>query len=749
VVNKKDVLYMKVSELARDLNMSVRHLIGELKRSGISVTGPASELKDAQVKEFKRKRILISKQKNKSEENRHRTDHTQKKVDRESQTKDRMGGYKERNEDKKKITSEREGPVKRDLIKENKIIEEPKGRTKEKEIEEERKSLDLGKRATIKRLVMRRKMKMHSKTSEVSKTQLKKIRAKERKTRKEIVIKNGFLVAELAKLFKVDVDKILEILKDMGIEQSNYATYLEPEVIANIGNRLEFEVILDEGIGVPRPPIVAMLGHVDHGKTTLLDAIRKTDVASREYGGITQHIGASLVEVKGSQIVFIDTPGHEAFTQMRARGAQITDIVVLVVAADDGVMPQTIEAYNHSKASNVEIIVAINKIDKTGVNTDRVKKALSELGLVCEEWGGDILFSEVSALKVTGIDDLLEKIMLQAELMELRGYSDKRARGVVIESKIDKGKGPLATVIIVEGVLRVGDDVLVGNCSGRVRAMIDPKGRLLKEAIPGMPVEIVGLSGVPDSGDYLYEMDESLAKEISGLLLSDRKIEAISVPRLSLDEWFKLVQEGGPKELPLILKCDTYGTAEAIKRSIEQIQVDEYRPKILHWGVGSVSESDVLLATASNAVILGFNVIIEQSAKSHIEKEKIDVRLYRIIYDILDDVRKALIGMLAAIMEEEVLGRAEVRQVFGISKLGNIAGSSVISGKIVRNSKVRVLRNDEVIFDSAISSLKRFKENVKEVQTGFECGIGVEGFSEFEVGDIIESYRVVEVKRGG
>jgi len=753
---------MKVSELARDLHISVSRLIGELKRAGINVVSPTSEIKDEQVKEFVRRRGNVARHSIKGEEKERRVGRSQMKFgqDRknvetlkksvvEIKASDEMRSHKDKKEKKDKVSLEREKKERGGSVREGKIMSKTTEKATEGEIVDEKRSLDVSKRATIKKMVMKRKMKMQSKTTGVSKTQLKKIRAKERKTTREIVIKDGLLVVEFAELFKVEVEKVLEVLRDLNIETANYATYLNPDVIITIGNRFGFDVILDEGISVPRPPIVAMLGHVDHGKTTLLDTIRKTDVASGEYGGITQHIGASLVEINGHQIVFIDTPGHEAFTQMRARGAQITDIVVLVVAADDGVMPQTIEAYNHSKASDVEIVVAINKIDKAGINVDRVKKGLAELGLVCEEWGGDILFSEVSALKGIGIDDLLEKIMLQAELMELRGYPEKRARGIVIESKIDKGKGPLATVIIIEGTLRVGDNVLVGNYFGKIRAMIDPKGRLLKEATPGMPVEIVGLSGVCDSGDYLYEMEETLAKDISEMLLSDRKKEAISVPRLSLDEWFKLVQEGGPKELPLILKCDTYGTSEAIKRSLEQIQVDEYKPRILHWGVGAISESDVMLATASNAVILGFNVSIEQNAKKEIEKEKVDVRLYRIIYDIIDDVRNALTGMLASITEEEVIGRAEVRQVFGISKLGNIAGCSVTSGKIVRNSKVRVLRNDEVIFDGVISSLKRFKENVREVQSGFECGIGVEGFNEFEVGDILELYRVVEVKRGG
>ncbi|MGQ9705697.1 MAG: translation initiation factor IF-2 [bacterium] len=713
---------MKVSELARELHISVKCLLDELKRAGIYVLGPASELKDSQVKEFVRKRKNISRQGVKIEGKRR-------------EDKDRVIIKKERSDSDSLVKEKR---TKRRLI--EKMIEEETIRDK--------KSLDVSKRATIKKMVMKRKMKLQSKPTGVSKTQLKKIRAKEKKEHKEVVIRNGLLVIEIARLFKVEIERIIEILEELNVGKASYYNYIEPEIVIKVGSKLGFDVVLDEGIGVPRPPIVAMLGHVDHGKTTLLDAIRKTDIASREYGGITQYIGASLVEIDGNQIIFIDTPGHEAFTQMRARGAQVTDIVVLVVAADDGVMPQTIEAYNHSKASGVEIIVAINKIDKAGINIDQIKKNLSELGLVCEEWGGDTLFSEVSALKGIGIDDLIEKIMLQAELLELRGYPQKRARGVVIESKIDKGKGPLATVIMMDGTLRIGDGILVGNQYGKVRAMMDPKGRFLREATPGMPVEIIGISGVCDSGDYLYEMEETLAKEMSGMLLSDKKREVISTPRLTLDEWFKLMQEGGPKELPLIIKCDTYGTAEAIKRSIEQIVVDEYKTSILHCGVGSISESDVLLASASNAVIMGFNVNIEQNAKKEIEKEKVDVRLYRIIYDIIDDVRKALTGMLSSISKEEILGRAEVRHVFNISKLGNIAGCSVISGKIVKNSRVRVLRNNEIIFDGVISSLKRFKENVKEVLSGFECGIGTENFNEFEIGDILESYKLVEVKRG-
>ncbi|HAA80699.1 MAG TPA: translation initiation factor IF-2, partial [Thermoanaerobacter sp.] len=516
----------------------------------------------------------------------------------------------------------------------------------------------------------------------------------------------------------------------------------------------ELEMLLeetpdDEKDLQPRPPIVTVMGHVDHGKTSLLDAIRNTNVTMKEMGGITQHIGASVVEINDKKIVFLDTPGHEAFTAMRARGASITDIVVLVVAADDGVMPQTVEAINHVKAANVPMIVAINKIDLPTANPDRVKTELSELGLVPEEWGGNTICVPVSAKKNIGIDNLLEMILLVAEMEDLKANPNKPARGTIIEAKLEKGKGPVATVIVQNGTLQIGDAILAGTVYGKVRAMFDDKGRRIKKAGPSMPVEVLGFSEVPEAGDKLIVVeDEKKARELAERRKElQKEMELKRKQKVSLEDLFSQIQEGSVKELNIIIKADVQGSVEALKKSIEDLSNEEVRIKVIHGAVGAITETDVMLASASNAIIIGFNVRPETNAKNLAEKEKVDIKLYRIIYEAIEDIKAAMKGLLEPKYKEVELGRAEVRAVFRVPGVGNVAGCYVLSGKILRNSDIRVVRDGIVVYEGKIASLKRFKDDVREVQQGFECGIGIDRFNDIKEGDIIEAYQMEEIPR--
>ena len=500
----------------------------------------------------------------------------------------------------------------------------------------------------------------------------------------------------------------------------------------------------------PRAPVVTVMGHVDHGKTSLLDAIRKTAVTKKEAGGITQHIGASIVKVNGNIITFLDTPGHEAFTSMRARGAQVTDIAVLVVAADDGVMPQTIEAINHAKAANVPIIVAINKMDKPTANPDRVKQELTEHGLVPEEWGGDTITVPVSALKKEGLDELLEMILLVAEMQELKANPDRPAIGTVIEAQLDKNRGPVATVIIQKGTLNVGDAVICGVTSGKIRAMFDDKGKRIKSAGPSIPVAILGLSEVPEAGDKLYVVqDEKTARAYAEKKKEEiREKQLKATQKVSLDGLFEKIQAGEMKELNVIVKSDTRGTIDAIKKSLEKIgtETEEVKVSVIHDGVGGITESDVMLASASNALIIGFNVRPTLSAMELAKVEKVDIRTYRIIYDAIDDIKAAIKGMLEPEYVEEVIGRAEVRATFKVPNVGTVAGIYVQQGKILRNASVRLLRNDTVVYEGEIASLKRFKDDVREVLAGYEGGLGLQNFNDIKEGDVIEAYIMKEVK---
>lgn len=506
----------------------------------------------------------------------------------------------------------------------------------------------------------------------------------------------------------------------------------------------------DESLLEARPPVVVVMGHVDHGKTSLLDAIRHSHVTSREAGGITQHIGAYTVQINGSPITFLDTPGHEAFTAMRMRGAQITDIAVLVVAADDGVMPQTVEAINHAKAAGVEVIVAINKMDKPSANPERVKQELVEYGLIAEDWGGETICVPVSAATKNGIDTLLEMIILTAEMKELKANPNKPARGAIIEAQLDKGRGPVATVLVQEGTLNIGDPIVAGSSFGRIRAMMDDKGRRVKKAGPSKPVEILGLSEVPAAGESFYvATNEKQARQLAeSVVAQSRKDMLKDTPqKVSLDDLFSQIQSGNVKELNIVVKADVQGSVEAVKQSLEKLSNEEVRIRIIHGGVGAITESDVMLATASNAIIIGFNVRPEPSAKAFADEEKVDVRLYRVIYNAIEDITAAMKGMLDPVYEEKVIGHAEVRQLFKASGVGTIAGSYVLDGKFTRNSQVRILRDNIVVYEGELESLKRFKDDVKEVNTGYECGLVFKKFNDLKEGDIIEAFIMVEVPR--
>ena len=558
------------------------------------------------------------------------------------------------------------------------------------------------------------------------------------------LIKKMFMAG---KMYNVNSDLPFDEAADIALE---YNFIAEEEEKVDVIEELLREEEEDEADMTSRPPVVCVMGHVDHGKTSLLDAIRNSDVTAGEAGGITQHIGASVVSINGQKITFLDTPGHEAFTSMRMRGAQSTDIAILVVAADDGVMPQTVEAINHAKAAGIEIIVAINKIDKESANIDRVKQELMEYELVPEDWGGSTIFCPVSAHTKEGIDNLLEMIILTAEILELKANKNRKARGIVIEAQLDKGRGSVATILVQKGTLHVGDCLAIGDVHGKVRAMFDDKGRKVKEATPSMPVEVLGLNGVPNSGEIVIATEnEKEARTISEAFINrgKEKLIADTKQRMSLDDLYNRIQEGNVKDLNLIIKADVQGSVEAVKQSLLKLSNEEVAVKCIHSGVGAINESDVILASASNAIIIGFNIRPDNQAKEVAEREKVDIRLYRVIYNAIEDIESAMKGMLDPIFEEKVIGHAEVRQTYKASGVGTIAGSYVLDGTIQRNCKVRISREGEQIFEGELSSLKRFKDDVKEVKTGFECGLVMDGFNDIKEGDIIEAYIMVEVPR--
>jgi len=580
-----------------------------------------------------------------------------------------------------------------------------------------------------------------------------------------VVIESSITVKDLADTLKRPYVEVIKQLIFIGVmagmnQEIDFATaekviekygalaVLKEVEEGKIADDEEVEDIEADLATAKKPAVVTVMGHVDHGKTSLLDCIRKSKVTETEAGGITQHIGAYTVNINGEKITFLDTPGHEAFTAMRARGAQITDIVILVVAADDGIMPQTTEAINHCKAAKVPMIVAINKMDRPGANVDKVKQELTEYGLVAEDWGGDTICVPVSAHTKEGIDTLLEMVLITAEMLELKANPTRSAKGTVIEAKLDKGRGPLATLLVQNGTLNTGDSIIVGSTYGRIRAMFDDKGKKIKTAGPSIPVEILGLSEVPAAGDrFNVVKDEKTARNMAeGRKSKSREEHFQSSNRVSMENLYSQIQEGSVKELGVIVKADVQGSVEAVRQSLEKLSTDNVKVRVIHSGVGAITETDVILAAASNAIIIGFNVRPDNNAAIIGEKEKVEIKTYRVIYDALDDIKAAMVGMLDPVYKEVVLGRVEIRQIYKVSNVGTIAGSYVLTGKITRNSSVRVLRNGIVITESTLASLKRFKDDAKEVAAGYECGLSVEKFNDIKEGDIIEAFIMEEVK---
>lgn len=608
-----------------------------------------------------------------------------------------------------------------------------------------------------------KKNRKQKQVAEVKKPQPKEEKKEEKI--KQIVIPEVLTIKELADKMKVVPSvivkklflqgKVVTVNQEIDYETAeeialDFDVLCEKEEVVDVIEELLKEDEEDESQMVKRPPVVCVMGHVDHGKTSLLDAIRHTNVTDREAGGITQHIGAYVVEVNGEKITFLDTPGHEAFTAMRMRGASSTDIAILVVAADDGVMPQTVEAINHAKAAGVEIIVAINKIDKPGANVERVKQELTEYELIPEDWGGSTVFVPVSAHTKEGIPELLEMILLTAEVMELKANPNRAARGLVIEAELDKGKGSVATVLVQKGTLHVGDAIAAGSAHGRVRAMMDDRGRRVKEAGPSQPVEILGLNEVPNAGEVFVGCDsEKEARNFAQTFIAQNKVKLLeeTKSRMSLDDLFNQIQEGNLKELDIVVKADVQGSVEALKQSLLKLSNDEVVIKVIHGGVGAINESDVILASASNAIIIGFNVRPDATAKDIAEREGVDIRLYRVIYNAIEDVEAAMKGMLDPVFEEKVLGHAEVRQTFKASGVGTIAGAYVQDGVFERNCSVRLIRDGVVVFDGPLASLKRFKDDVKEVRAGYECGFVFENYNDIKEGDNVEAYKMVEIER--
>ena len=611
--------------------------------------------------------------------------------------------------------------TKDNLYKKSKNKQQPKQQPQPKEKEED----------VIKTIILEEKM------------TLKEL-ADKMKVQASVIVKKLFLQGKMVTVNQeIDYDTAEEIALEFNC-------IAEPAPKVDVIGELLKEEEEDEATMEKRPPVVCVMGHVDHGKTSLLDAIRDTNVIDKEAGGITQHIGAYVVTINGEKITFLDTPGHEAFTAMRMRGAKSTDIAILVVAADDGVMPQTVEAINHAKAAGVEIIVAINKIDKPSANIEKVKQELSEYELIPEDWGGSTIFCPVSAHTKEGIENLLEMIILTADILELKANPKRRARGLVVEAELDKGRGSVATVLVQKGTLKVGDPIAVGSCHGKVRAMTDDKGRRVKEAGPSTPVEIIGLSDVPNAGDiFVITENEKEARNFAETFISEGRKSLLedTKAKMSLDDLYSQIQAGNLKELNIIVKADVQGSVEAVKQSLVKLSNEEVVVKVIHGGVGAINESDVTLASASNAIIIGFNVRPDVMAKTTADREGVDLRLYRVIYDAIADVESAMKGMLDPIFEEKVIGHAEIRQTFKSSGVGMIAGSYVLDGVIQRGCSVRITREGEQIFEGPLASLKRFKDDVKEVKSNYECGLVFDGFGDIKEGDLVEAYIMVEVPR--
>lgn len=734
----------RIYEIAKTLGISNKEIIDQLERMGVKNKKHSSGLDDATAETILNffKRQMREKQ---------------AAIIKETVTEDKKPEQKKVNEKKvseKKIAKKEKEVTRKDDYTSDRKLEKKPGMVK---------ALESLKRIDVKKWP---EPKPFQKKVERPKAPVKKLEQKEKPPqhlvpRKRVLkLPEGTTVKEFAELLGIKVPEVVKKFMELGY-MPTINQPVDPDaaqlIAEGVGIKLELtsveneEDLLEEKEAEEslesRAPIVTVMGHVDHGKTSLLDSIRKTNVTAKEAGGITQHIGAYKITLNGRDIVFLDTPGHEAFTTMRARGSKVTDIVILVVAADDGVMPQTIEAINHAKAAEVPIVVAINKIDKPNANIERVKQQLTEHGVIPEEWGGQNIFVKVSAKTKEGIDQLLEMILLQADIMELKADYNRLARGSIIESRMEKGKGPVATVLIQSGHMKVGDPFLVGTTSGKVRVLIDDKGNRIKEATPSTPVEVSGFSELPEAGQpFIVMADENKARQIAVARLNKEKRAEMKMKKtFTLDDFYAKAKEGETKELNIIIKADTQGSAEAIKDALSRIVHPEVKVNVIHSFVGGINESDVMLASASSAIIVGFSVRPDSKALSAAEREGVDIRLYSIIYDIIDDIKKALEGLLSPTITEKILGRAEVLQVFHISKVGTVAGSKVVSGVISRASKgIRVIRDNIVIYDSKIASLKRYKEDIKEAKVGYECGIVIENFNDIKEGDILENYTFEE-----
>ncbi len=743
---------MRIYELAKQLGVPNKELMGRLESVGIQANSHMSMIDDAEAQKIKElyqpqkaentKKQEPKEQTNKNNNNNNNNNHKnggQNHQKNQQNQQNQKNQQQNRNEDKNNQNNQNKKDKKGKNKKDQRPKENPLERRR-RELEEEAALL-----AELEALEAAEKAEGND---PVIKTIPESITVKDLA---EVLGKKGAdLVMALMKKGKMlNINATLDFETAAAIAEE-YNVILEVEEEKDIMETVFAEEEDDENKLKERPPVVVVMGHVDHGKTSLLDAIRHSDVTKGEAGGITQHIGAYTVQIDGKPITFLDTPGHEAFTAMRMRGAQITDIAILVVAADDGVMPQTIEAINHAKAAGVEIIVAINKMDKPSANPDRVKQELVEYELVAEDWGGQTICVPVSAATKDGIDSLLEMIILVAEMKELKANPNKKARGAIIEAQLDKGRGPVATVLVQNGTLQVGDPIVAGCAYGKIRAMTDDKGRRVKKAGPSTPVEILGLSEVPSAGDSFYiAANDKQARQVAESIIAKNRENLIkeTPQKVSLDDLFSQIQSGNVKELNIVVKADVQGSVEAVRQSLERLSNEEVRVRIIHGGVGAITESDVMLASASNAIIIGFNVRPEPAAKAFADEEKVDVRLYRVIYNAIEDITAAMKGLLDPIFEEKVLGHAEVRQLFKASGVGTIAGSYVKDGKFVRNCQVRIVRDGIVVYEGDLESLKRFKDDVKEVTAGYECGLVFKKFNDVKEGDWIEAFTMVEVPR--
>jgi translation initiation factor IF-2 len=762
---------VRVHELAKDMNMTSRELLGKLQALGLNLKNHMSTIPSSEVNRIKSMVLNLSKsEESPSSEAGPPSEKTKQGSPSKPGDKKGTGGTQAKSKQKGAAAGRKRPATKQknkapQPLEQNEFVEDPFLHKIEKVVGE--KAYERGGKAkTTKRSRFEDKRQGGKKGGRPNQLKGKKRDVQHREPApvpvKQVTLDGPLTVQEFAHLINKKAGEVIKKLMSLGV-LATINQELDEDTLILLGSEFGITVELkaskedlllaeepdDPQDLVVRPPVVTVMGHVDHGKTSLLDAIRKTNVTAQEAGGITQHIGAYQVTTKGRKITFLDTPGHEAFTAMRARGAQVTDIAVLVVAADDGVMPQTIEAINHAQAAKVPIIVAVNKIDKPEANPNRVRQELVEHGLVPEEWGGDTIFVDVSAHTKEGLDTLLEMILLVADMAELKANPNKRAQGTVIEAKLDKGRGPVATVLVENGTLEVGDFMIVGTTQGRVRAMQDDRGRNLKKALPSVPVEIIGLSEVPLAGDgFRVVANERLGKQIASERIAQKREETINArARVSLDDLFSRIQEGEVKDLNLIVKADVQGSIEALKQSLEKLSNKEVRVNIIHHGVGAIAESDVMLASASNAIIIGFNVRPDMNARKLVETQQIDIRLYRVIYDAIEDIKAALSGLLKPEIREVIQGRAEVRATFKVPKAGVIAGCYVTEGKITRNSKIRVIRDGIVLYEGEVSSLKRFKDDVREVASGYECGLGITNYNDIREGDHLEAFGFEEIKR--